>query len=113
MNKSFNFFKYYLPSEIIKTFVTSFFFFAIPASVVGIGGVETILLMVPERYIIIPIMYVLLIGILFFSTKVLIDTFKHYKVYKDFNYQIIYWLFFLSIAGIITVATAVLLLVFI
>jgi hypothetical protein len=113
MKESFNFFKYYLPSEIIKSFLTSLLFFIIPASVVAIMGVQTILVMIPDRYIVIPIMYGLMIGILFFSTKILIDTFKHYKVYKDFNYQILYWLFFMIIGIIITLAGMILILIFV
>jgi len=113
MKQSFNFFKYYLPSEVIKSFLTSFLFFIIPASVVAIMGVQTLLVMIPDRYIVIPIMYGMMIGILFFSTKVLIDTFKQYKVYKDFNYQILYWLFFMIIGIIITIAGMVLILIFV
>ena len=113
MNQSMNFFKYYLPSEIIKTFLTSLLFFIVPASVIGIMGVETILLMVTSRYIIIPIMYVLLLGTTCFSTKVLIDTFKNYKVYKEFNYQLIFWLFFIIVAAVITVAAVIVILMFV
>lgn len=107
-----NFFKYYLPGEIFKSFLTSFLFFAIPASVIGIAGVQTILLMVPNLLYVVLIMYGLLLGTLYFSTKVLVETFQHYKVYSDFDYKLLYWLFFIIIAVLITIAGLIVLLLF-
>lgn len=112
MNKTMNFFKYYLPGEIFKTFLTSFLFFAVPASVICIAGVQTILLMVPQLIYVIGVMYVLLLATLFFSTKVLIDTFKNYKDYNEFDYKLVYWLFFIIMAVIITIAGLIVILLF-
>ena len=112
MSKTMNFFRYYLPSEIIKTFLTSFLFFAIPTTVICIAGVQTILLMVPQLIYVLGVMYVLLLGTLFFSTKVLVDTFKNYKVYKEFDYKLVFWLFFIILAVIITIAGLIVLLLF-
>ena len=107
-----NFFKYYLPGEIIKTFLTSFLFFIIPASVICIAGVETILLMVPQLPYVVGIMYILLLGTLAFSTKILVDTFRNYKEYNDFDYKLVYWIFFIIVAVIITIAGLIVLLIF-
>lgn len=112
MNKSMNFFKFYLKSEIVKSVLTSFLFFAIPASVIIIAGVETIVLMIPSIFTIILIMFVLLLGLSYFSTKVLVDTFKNYKVYDDFDYKLLFWLFYIIMAVVITIAGLVVLLLF-
>ena len=112
MNKSMNFFKYYSAGEIIKSFLTSFLFFAIPASVIITTSVETIFLMIPLLWIIIVIMYILLIGTLSFSTKILIDTFRNYKVEDDFDYKLLYWLFFIVLTVMITIACLVVLFLF-
>lgn len=112
MNKSMNVFKYYKTGEIIKSFLTSFLFFAIPASVVITIAVETILLMIPLLWLIMIIMYLLLIGILYFSTKVLIETLHNYKVEDDFDYKLLFSIIFIVLTVLITIACLVVILLF-
>ena len=75
-------------------------------------GIETILLMVPQLRYIVLVMYILLLGTLAFSTKILVDTFRNYKEYDDFDYKLIYWIFYIVVAVIISIAGFIVLLIF-
>jgi hypothetical protein len=54
-----------------------------------------------------------MLGTLYFSTKILLDTLKNYKDYKDFDYKLIGWLLFIIIAVVITIALLIVILIFI
>lgn len=112
MNKSLNFLKYYKTSEIIKSFTTSLLFFGIPASIIIIMGVQTILLMVPSMFYVLLAMWILLLATLYGSTKILIETFKNYALYDEFDYNLLFWLLFTIIGVIITIVEVVILVVF-
>lgn len=98
--------------EILKSFLTSFLFFGIPASVIIMTGTETILLMIPQLWIIMLIMNVLLLAVLYFSTKILVDTFRNYKMYDDFDYDLLFWMFYIVLAVAITITCFVIILLF-
>jgi len=99
-------------SEVFKSFLISFLFFAIPASAIILTGAQVIFLMIPDSLTILLIMYALLLGTLFLSTKVLIDTFKNYGVHNEVDYKLLFWLLYIVIAAIITVIEVFIVLIF-
>lgn len=95
MSKNTSVFKledYYSKTEIFKSLLTGFIFFAFPSILVITIFANIVVLYVPYLIYLVLVLYILIVLISLFSCKISIDTLKNYKrKLLEIDYKIIYY----------------------
>ena len=79
---------FYLPTRILKSFLTGFIFFIIPASLLITLTVNIVFLYFYNVFYFLVVLYILLTVFAFFTNKIVIETLKNYVDRSDvFDYK--------------------------
>lgn len=99
---------YYLPSAVIKSFLTGIIFFIFPASLLITVTVNILLLYVYNLNYFLLGLCVILIILIAFTNQIVIKTLKNYgDRSNEFDYQKLYWILNAITGGIIIIIFSV------
>lgn len=98
MNKNISLFQYYSISEFVKAVLMKLLFSLIPIAAAILTTVNITMLMLPDFYIIITILALIVVLIFALSTKVFVMTLQQYRFVDELNYKRLYIIVFTPLA---------------